>query len=216
MLCRSEILNHSRPVSRLAMTESLVVSCGQDCSLTVIRLLPDGSILVSHLLQGHVSRVRCVSVDGGLLLSGSDDRSAKVWEVASPQTCGALTTLSGHAWPVSGVCLAGGLAVTADTKTVRLWACPAGLLLRTISGLSCSQEVRLDLSAGCLLVSSQQANILCFSLASDPDSGPAWEFKPDQAVASTGSQVRLSVGHSTLALLTSAANSHNINIIDFL
>ena len=216
MLCRSEILTHSRPVSRLAMTESLVVSCGQDCSLTVIRLLADGSILVSHLLQGHVSRVRCVSVDGGLLLSGSDDRSAKVWEVASPQTCGALRTLSGHAWPVSGVCLAGGLAVTADTKTVRLWTCPAGLLLRTISGLSCSQEVRLDLSAGCLLVSSHQPNILCFSLASDTDSAPAWEFKPDQAVASTGSQVRLSVGHSTLALLTSARNCHNINIIDFL
>ena len=222
MLCRSEILTHSRPVSRLAMTESLVVSCGQDCSLTVIRLLPDGSILVSHLLQGHVSRVRCVSVDGGLLLSGSDDRSAKVWEVASPQTstssegCGALRTLSGHAWPVSGVCLAGGLAVTADSKTVRLWACPAGLLLRTISGLVSSQEVRLDLSAGCLLVSSQQANILCFSLASNTDSAAAWEFKPEQAVASSGSQVRLSVGHSTMALLTSAVNSHNINIIDFL
>ena len=224
MLCRSEILTHSRPVSRLTMTESLVVSCGEDCTLTVIRLLTDGAILVSHLLQGHVSRVRCVSVDGGLLLSGSDDRSAKVWEVASGESsdssdvCGAVRTLSGHAWPVSGVCLAGGLAVTADTKTVRLWSCPAGLLLRTISGLSCSpsQEVRLDLSAGCLLVTSQQANILCFSLASDTDSAASWEFKPDQLAASSGGQVRLSVGHSTLALLTSARNCHNINIIDFL
>ena len=99
-MCRSEIITHTGPVSRLTITDSLVVSCGEDCSLTVIRLLADGSIMVSHLLQGHVSRVRCVSVDGSLLLSGSDDRSAKVWEVTSGETSdswGAVTTLSGHA-----------------------------------------------------------------------------------------------------------------------
>ena len=214
MLCRSEILTHSRPVSRLAITESLVVSCGEDCSLTVIRLLTDGSLLVSHLLQGHVSRVRCVSVDGSLLLSGSDDRSAKVWEVAS-DSCGAVRTLSGHAWPVSGVCLAGGLAVTADTSTVRLWACPAGLLLRTISGLAGCQEVRLDLTAGCLLLSSHHANILCFSLQSDSESAAAWEFRPDQPADSSGGQVRLSLGHSSLAILTSTSNSHYITVLDF-
>ena len=195
-----------------------MVSCGEDCSLTVIRLLADGSIMVSHLLQGHVSRVRCVSVDGNFLLSGSDDRSAKMWEVTSGETSdswGAITTLSGHAWPVCGVWLEGGLAVTADTATVRLWSSPGGCLLRTISGLTNTGEVRLDLSAGSLLVASQHTNLTSFSLATNSDSA-SWQFKPHQPAASGKSQVRLSGGHSTLILLSSATNCHNLNIIDFL
>ena len=218
-MCRSEIITHTGPVSRLTITDSLVVSCGEDCSLTVIRLLADGSIMVSHLLQGHVSRVRCVSVDGSLLLSGSDDRSAKVWEVTSGETSdswGAVTTLSGHAWPVCGVWLEGGLAVTADSSTVKLWSSPAGCLLRTISGLANTAEVRLDLAGGSLLVISQHTNLTSFSLASNSDSDSSWQFKPHQPAAATKSQVRLSAGHSSLVVLSSATNCHNVNIIDFL
>ena len=196
-----------------------MVSCGEDCSLTVIRLLADGSIMVSHLLQGHVSRVRCVSVDGSLLLSGSDDRSAKVWEVTSGETSeswGAVTTLSGHAWPVCGVWLEGGLAVTADCSTVRLWSSPAGALLRTISGLTNTAEVRLDLAGGSLLVTSQHSNLTSFSLASNSDSA-SWQFNPDQLAVASKSQVRLSAGHSSLVFLSfSATNCHNVNIIDFM
>lgn len=197
-----------------------MVSCGEDCSLTVIRLLADGSVMVSHLLQGHVSRVRCVSVDGSLLLSGSDDRSAKVWEVTSGETSeswGAIATLSGHAWPVCGVWLEGGLAVTADTNTVRLWSEAAGwALLRTISGLTNTGEVRLDLTGGSLLVASQHTNLTSFSLAPNSDSASSWQFKPHQPGASGKSQVRLSGGHSTLILISSATNCHSVNIIDFL
>ena len=219
-MCRSEILTHTGPVCRLAISERLVVSCGEDCTLTVTSLLTDGSLLVSHRLHGHVSRVRCVSLDGSLLLSGSDDRSAKVWWVdsgESSESCGALRTLSGHAWPVCAVWLAGGLAVTADTSTVRIWDSQAGGLLRIISGLTNTQEVRLDLSAGSLLISSSQSNISSYSLTShtQPDSA-SWQFKPHHLTASTARQVRLTAGHSSLVLFTSTANSHNLNIIDFL
>ena len=214
-MCRSEILTHTGPVSRLVITESLVVSGGEDCSLTVIRLLADGSILVSHLLQGHVSRVRCVSLDGGLLLSGSDDRSAKVWSLC--ESWGAVTTLSGHAWPVSGVWLGGGLAVTADTSTVRLWSAPAGQLLRTISGLANTGDLRLDLAGGSLLVTSHQSHLLSFSLSNTEDCQEAsWQYKPLPLAASGGSQTRLSAGHSTLVLLSFGTNSHNLTVIDFL
>ena len=41
-------------------------------------LLPNGSIVLSKLLHGHVSRVRSIDVQSGRILSGSDDRSLKV------------------------------------------------------------------------------------------------------------------------------------------
>lgn len=41
-------------------------------------LLPNGSLVLSKLLHGHVSRVRSIDVQSGRILSGSDDRSLKV------------------------------------------------------------------------------------------------------------------------------------------
>ena len=41
-------------------------------------LLPNGSLVLSKLLHGHVSRVRSIDVQNGRILSGSDDRSLKV------------------------------------------------------------------------------------------------------------------------------------------
>ena len=75
------------------MTERLVVSCGEDCTLTVIRLLRDGSVMVSHVLQGHVSRVRCVSIAGSLLLSGSDDRQANILTLNTERDMGDIMSL---------------------------------------------------------------------------------------------------------------------------
>ena len=211
MRCRSEIVTHCRPVTRLSMTARLVVTCGEDCTLTVIRLLTDGAVMVSHVLQGHVSRVRCVSIDGLRLLSGSDDRSAKLWSVRGREGGAATTTLAGHAWPVCQVELAGSLALTADTRSLRLWSVPAGQLLRNITGVS-SQQVRLDLTAGCIFVTGETNNLLCFTLA-DTDTA-AWQTVTASTPAKCGA--RLSLGHSTLLLLSALTNSIHINIIDFL
>ena len=67
-----------------------------------------------------------------LILSGSDDRSAKLWSVRS----GSSVTLTGHSWPVTSVCLRGHTAVTADSCTIRVWQLPAGTVLLTISDVS--------------------------------------------------------------------------------
>ena len=206
MRCRSEILTHSRAVSRVSVRGELVVTCGEDCAITVIRILRDGSVMVSHLLQGHVSRVRCVSIDGLRLLSGSDDRSAKVWEVWRGEVVTASLTMTGHAWPVSQTELSPGLALTGDTETVRLWSLPTGDLVRTIR-LSTSQ-LSLDLSSGCLLVTGDRGNILCFTLHSDS----FWQTEAGPAKCPG----MLGVGLSCLLLLTRRTGSLHISLLDFL
>ena len=87
--------------------------------------------------QGHVSRVRSLSVSRRLILSGSDDRSAKLWSVQPGSSCSsAVVTLTGHAWPVTSVCLRGHTAVTADSCTIRVWQLPSGTVLITISDVT--------------------------------------------------------------------------------
>jgi WD40 repeat protein len=48
-------------------------------TIGVVTLLSNGSIVLSKLLHGHVSRVRSIDVQNGRILSGSDDRSLKLW-----------------------------------------------------------------------------------------------------------------------------------------
>ena len=95
---KATVATHRSAVTVVAVRDQLVITASQDCSLTVVRLCRDGAVAVARLLHGHVSRVRCVSTAGQFILSGSDDRSAKLWRVRGGS--GALLTLAGHAWPV--------------------------------------------------------------------------------------------------------------------
>jgi len=86
-------------------------------------------------LSGHeayVSRV-VFSPDGGTLMSGGgDDKTIKVWDVAS----GALQrTLEGHTDAVNTIALSADgkmLASASSDKTVRLWDAATGAALRSI------------------------------------------------------------------------------------
>ena len=56
---------------------------------------------------------------GGMLASGSDDRTVKLWDVGSG-TC--VKTLAGHIQRVSSVCEVGGmLASGSEDNTVKMW-----------------------------------------------------------------------------------------------
>ena len=88
-----------------------------------------------------MSRVRCVSVAGHQLISGSDDRSAKLWslsyneDMVTPMVTPNTVTMSGHHWPVTAVNIATScqLAMTADCSTVKLWQLgPVPVLLANI------------------------------------------------------------------------------------
>ena len=72
-------------------------------------------------LQGHGGDVRAVAaLEGGLLASGSGDRTVKVWEVASGRC---IATLQGHGSYVTSVAaLEGGrLASGSGDDTVKVW-----------------------------------------------------------------------------------------------
>jgi hypothetical protein len=88
------------------------------------------------LLTGHEDRVECVAVtpDGRYVLSGSDDRTVRVWELATGRE---VRRFTGHAGWVRSV------AVTPDGKyvvsgsgdnTVRLWELATGKEVRRFTG----------------------------------------------------------------------------------
>lgn len=87
---------------------------------------------------GHTARVTSVAFtdDGGTIVTGSVDRSARVWDAASGTL---LLTLSGHTNTVNAVATfsADNLTVIATASsdlTIRVWDAAGGTLLQTLSG----------------------------------------------------------------------------------
>jgi WD40 repeat protein/serine/threonine protein kinase len=88
------------------------------------------------VLQGHSKAVvsGCISADGRYVLSGSFDKTLRLWEVATGRC---LRTIAEHTGTVYSVCISedGLLALSgADDGTLRLWEVATGRLLRTFDG----------------------------------------------------------------------------------
>src|SRR5262245_43420027 len=97
---------------------------------------PDNRVGELRVLEGHTDRVLSVafSSDGRRALSGSQDRTVRLWSVASGKE---LCRLEGHSSLVRSVCLSadGSLALTGSYDgTLRLWDVIGGRLLRTFTG----------------------------------------------------------------------------------
>jgi WD40 repeat protein len=121
----------------------------QERSANVRRLL--------HSFSGHSDWVSSVGVsaDGRYGLSGSADRTLKLWDLSTGQC---LQTLRGHAEWITSVCLSDdgqtALSGSAD-RTLKLWDLAAGRCLQTLHGhtnwvlaASLSADKRYALSAG--------------------------------------------------------------------
>lgn len=87
------------------------------------------------MLQGHEECVVSVCVAGdGKLVSGSHDKTVRVWSLESGEC---LRTLAGHTGSVKCVCVTGdGKHVVSGStdKTVRVWALDSGECVRTLTG----------------------------------------------------------------------------------
>ena len=89
-------------------------------------------------LESHGSEVNAVvfSADGARLASAADDRTAKLWDVATGQC---LQTLEGHSDIVYSVTFSAdnaSLASASSDHTVKLWDAATGQCLQTLEGHS--------------------------------------------------------------------------------
>ena len=79
------LTHHTGAVRSIVFSDqNHIVSCSDDMTIGVVTILPNGALQLTKLLHGHVSRVRAINVQNGRILSGSDDRSVKLWSLNSP------------------------------------------------------------------------------------------------------------------------------------
>jgi WD40 repeat protein len=101
-------------------------------------------------LQGHTGPVSTVAVltDGPRALSGSSDRTLRLWDLETGEN---LRTLEGHTgWVGSVAVLADGRSVLSgsDDGTLRLWDLESGDVIATFiadAGITCVAVARDDL-----------------------------------------------------------------------
>jgi WD40 repeat protein/serine/threonine protein kinase len=89
-----------------------------------------------HHLQGHKGAVNsvCLSDDGALAISGSDDKTVRLWDLKTGRR---LHTFRGHRRAVTSVCLSrdGQLMISGSwDRTVKLWDMKTRELVRTFEG----------------------------------------------------------------------------------
>ncbi|HEV7904157.1 MAG TPA: TIR domain-containing protein, partial [Pyrinomonadaceae bacterium] len=114
----------------------LLAACRPQNPADALTVEQKGAPNLARMLAGHVGVVERVALtpDGLRAVSGSADKTVKVWEV---ETGKCLATLEGHAGVVYGVAITedGKVAVSgAVDKTVKVWEVETGKCLATLEG----------------------------------------------------------------------------------
>jgi WD40 repeat protein len=108
-----------------------------------------------HILMGHTHIVRslAMSADGKLLVSGSLDKTIKIWQLETGQL---IRTLKGHQAEVCAIALGPDEQIIASgsaDKTIKLWHVQTGELLATFTGHSDVVTAVAFTASGDILVS---------------------------------------------------------------
>jgi serine/threonine protein kinase len=189
-------------------------------------------------LKGHASDVNSVafSPDGATLASGSDDKTIKLWNLATGEK---IHTLNGHnqwIWAIAfspdGKILASGSA----DKTVKLWDVATGKAIRTLAGhtqgitsvafspdgqtlasSSLDQKIKLwNVTTGkeirTLAGHTQAVATVAFSPDGKTLASGSWDQKIKLWNVKTGKEIRTLVGHSEF-VLSVAFSPDGINLV---
>ncbi|MGO9506546.1 MAG: protein kinase domain-containing protein [Mycobacterium sp.] len=165
--CLHTLTGHTRlaPSVALSADARIAVSFGLDQTVRVWDLASGAGL---HMLAGHTveydtdyryalsagqDRV-AVSADGRIVVSGGQDQTVRVWDLANG-AC--LHTLSGHTRWVTSVAVSadGRVAVSGGDSTVRVWDLASGTCLHTLAGhtsrvksVAASADGRIAVSGG--------------------------------------------------------------------
>ncbi len=119
-----------------------------------------------RVLEGHTEAVRAVAaLDGGRVVSGSNDKMLRVWDVESGES---LRVLKGHARGVNAVAvLEDGRVVSASGDgTLRVWDVESGDTLRVLEGHRGAVKVVAALDGGRVISGSIDGTLRVWDLES--------------------------------------------------
>ena len=173
---KTVLKHHTKAIRQILFpteSNSHIVTCSDDMSIGIITFSPSHSKTHCKLLHGHVSRVRAIDVQRGNVLSGSDDRSVKMWSLAGSNVDQRpLATLTGHSGPVTGVKLYLPLALSVAGSSVRLWDALQGTCLKLLQheeGVSVTTMTWISTFEGAATVDAS-GRMRCFDLSADLES----------------------------------------------
>ena len=181
--CSRTVTLDTIPIALTCQKDTIAVGC-KSRNIIILNAITGSQVAI---LSGHADWVRSItfSSDGILLVSGSDDKTVKLWDF---QTGGVIKTLHGHtSWVYSvsispdGTTLASG----SGDNSIRLWGVQKGICLhvmdghsKTINSISFSPTNSQHLISACEDNTVQQWDINGYQI------GPAYEgnhavFSPD-------------------------------------
>ena len=96
---------------------------------TTINLEKQIQVGKPKVLEGHIDYVNSVFAKDNLIISGSGDKTIKIWDINSG-SC--LKTLEGHTDWINSVFVKDNLAISCSWYTIRIWDMYSGLCLKIL------------------------------------------------------------------------------------
>ena len=169
-------------------------------ALRRLRPLKDKGVRCLRAFEGHTDAVQSVflSQDSRLALSGSNDNTLKLWDIATGEC---LRTFEGHTDSVSSVCLSAdnrfAFSGSFDWKNnLKLWDVATGKCLRTFEGDRAAVKSVAFSPDGCFAVSAGEYKLRLWNMSTGEcqhifeghkDSVVSAALSPDGNYALTGS-----------------------------